>query len=313
MPQHVTVQNYNPIWEKQFQTEKTLIKNILRDNVTEIYHIGSTAVKGLSAKPIIDIMPIVYDLSKVDAASDKFKDIGYEYLGEFGIKGRRYLRKGGDERTHQIHIFQIDDKWNIKRHLAVRDYLRAHSDQAMLYGQLKRDLADRFPYDIDGYWNGKESFVSKLEQVAVIWYDNTVRSAQIGDIEDIMQIWIDENIQAHSFIPPKYWKDNYRAVKNALPKAEIYVYTRQGKVIGFIGLNGSYIEGFFVHAIHQRQGIGRALLDAAKAVKPTLTLKVYKRNTNAVAFYLKNGFKITNESIDENTQEKEYAMQWENI
>ena len=65
-------------------------------------------------------------MKKVDDAAEAFSKIGYEYLGEFGIAGRRYLRKGGDERTHQIHIFQTEDWNNIGRHLAFRDYMRTH-------------------------------------------------------------------------------------------------------------------------------------------------------------------------------------------
>ena len=126
MSQHIIVRIYDPAWERSYKLEKELITSILGQNLVEIHHIGSTAVKGLSAKPIIDIMPIVKNLSEVDIVANKFIKIGYEYLGEFGISGRRYLRKGGDERTHQIHIFQSDDKQNIERHLAVRDYLRTH-------------------------------------------------------------------------------------------------------------------------------------------------------------------------------------------
>lgn len=62
---------------------------------------------------------------------------GYEYLGEFGIAGRRYLRKGGDERTHQLHIFAAEDKRNILRHIAVRDYLRRHKEAREEYAALK--------------------------------------------------------------------------------------------------------------------------------------------------------------------------------
>ena len=91
---------------------------MIADNCISISHIGSTSVPGLAAKPIIDIMAAVRSLERVDAATEKFSRIGYEYLREFRITGRRYLRKGDDERTHQIHIFQADDWNNIGRHLA---------------------------------------------------------------------------------------------------------------------------------------------------------------------------------------------------
>ena len=78
-----------------------------------------------------------------------------------------YLRKGGDERTHQIHIFAQTDTYNITRHLAVRDYLRAHPDEAAAYAALKIRLAAEYPYDIEGYCDGKDAFVRALEKRAL--------------------------------------------------------------------------------------------------------------------------------------------------
>ena len=166
MAQHIIVAEYDPQWASMFETEADLIKEILQENLVEIHHIGSTAVEGLSAKPIIDIMPVVKSLETVDTVSSKFEEIGYEYLGEFGIKGRRYLRKGGDERTHQIHIFAEGDTNNINRHLAFRNYMRTHPKERAQYSALKKELAQKFPYDIDGYCDGKEAFIKCIEAKA---------------------------------------------------------------------------------------------------------------------------------------------------
>ena len=118
-------------------------------------------------------MVVVRSLEEVDTVAEKFSEIGYEYLGEFGITGRRYLRKGGDERTHQIHIFQADDWNNIGRHLAFRDYMRTHEKERNEYAKIKKDLAQEFPYDIDGYCDGKENFVREMEERALAQYDGT--------------------------------------------------------------------------------------------------------------------------------------------
>lgn len=171
MPQHITVANYNPEWPSKYVQERACITEILKDNCISIYHIGSTSVPGLAAKPIIDIMAAVRSLERVDVVAEKFSEIGYEYLGEFGITGRRYLRKGGDERTHQIHIFQADDWHNIGRHLAFRDYMRTHEKERNEYAKIKKDLAQKFPYDIDGYCDGKEHFVREMEERALAQYD----------------------------------------------------------------------------------------------------------------------------------------------
>jgi len=173
MSQHITVVDYNPLWVKKYEEESLHIKGILSDNCIAIYHIGSTSVEGLVAKPIIDIMVAVRSLEKVDCVAEAFSKIGYEYLGEFGIEGRRYLRKGGDERTHQIHIFQADDWNNIGRHLAFRDYMRTHEKEREEYAKIKIELAKRFPYDIDGYCDGKENFVREMEEIALSQFDGT--------------------------------------------------------------------------------------------------------------------------------------------
>ncbi len=170
MPQHIIVLEYDRAWPLKYEKEKEKITAILRESCAGIWHIGSTAVPGLAAKPILDILCAVQSLKDVDALSEGFTRIGYEYLGEFGIPGRRYLRKGGDERTHQIHIFQANDQHNIRRHLAVRDYLRSHETARAAYAELKKKLAQRFPYDIESYCDGKEEFVRRMEALALDWY-----------------------------------------------------------------------------------------------------------------------------------------------
>ena len=167
--QHVYVTEYNPKWEEEFRKEAERIKKILGESCIGIYHIGSTSVPGLKAKPIIDIMPVVQYIADADEYRAEFEEIGYEYMGEFGIPGRRYLRKGGDERTYQVHIFEEKNERDIRRHLAVRDFLRSHPDEAQAYGELKADLAEKYSHDIEGYCDGKDMFVKTLEKRAMEW------------------------------------------------------------------------------------------------------------------------------------------------
>ena len=173
MSQHIRVLDYDPEWPLRYEEEKARIAAILKENSIVIYHIGSTSVPGLAAKPIIDIMAVVRSLERVDEVSREFVGIGYEYMGEFGIAGRRYLRKGGEERTHQIHIFQMDDWHHIRRHLAFRDYMRDHEEDREAYAWLKKGLAEKFPWDIDGYCGGKEEFVRRMEERALSRYEET--------------------------------------------------------------------------------------------------------------------------------------------
>lgn len=145
MPQQVRVVAYDARWADEFRKESEKIKEILGGECVAVHHIGSTAVEGLQAKPIVDIMPVVKDIGKIDALYPEFEALGYECMGEFGIAGRRYFRKGGDERTHQVHIFEESNRADIGRHLAVRNYLRTHEEERRAYGELKETLARKFP------------------------------------------------------------------------------------------------------------------------------------------------------------------------
>lgn len=129
----------------------------------------------------------------------------------------------------------------------------------------------------------------------------------------IMQIWLETNTKAHSFIPEEYWLSNYEMVKSGLPKAEVFVYEDDAtkEIYGFIGLMENYIAGLFVKEPMQAKGIGRQLITYAKSQKEKLTLEVYQKNMRAVQFYYREGFSITDEAIDENTAEVAYTMSWQ--
>ena len=130
-------------------------------------------------------------------------------------------------------------------------------------------------------------------------------------IDYIMKIWLEENIKAHDFIPKDYWKNNYEYVKKVLPDATVFVYEENNEIKGFIGImEKSYIAGLFVSNKYQSKGIGEKLLNVCKKEYPTLKLDVYAKNLKAVNFYIKHGFKINQEKIDDETQEVEYSMIW---
>lgn len=139
-----------------------------------------------------------------------------------------------------------------------------------------------------------------------------LRKCADGDIDAVMQIWLNTNMQAHSFISPVYWQSNFDAVKEALPLAEVCVHEedRSKQIDGFIGVNGNYIEGIFVKEEAQSKGIGKQLLDYVKKAKSTLRLNVYQENKRAIQFYLREQFSIQFENVDGNTGEKEFTMVW---
>ena len=137
-----------------------------------------------------------------------------------------------------------------------------------------------------------------------------IRSLQKADINRVADIWLDTNLKAHSFISAQYWESNYELVKEMLSQAEVYVYEDGQKIQGFIGLSDKYIEGIFVSEKMQSQGIGRLLLNYAKTKRNELRLNVYRKNTRAIAFYQREGFKILCSGIDEATGEKDHVMEW---
>lgn len=164
----VIVLSYQSEWESEYAREAERLRDVFGARLHSIHHMGSTSVPGLAAKPIIDILPVVDSLDGIEQFDASIKALGYEAKGEFGMPGRRYYRKGGDERTHHIHLYAVGNP-EIERHLVFRNYLRAHPEEVNAYGTLKEQLAATYPYDIEAYIAGKDAFVKKLEQRAIAW------------------------------------------------------------------------------------------------------------------------------------------------
>jgi len=167
----VELTEHAPEWADQFEDEALRISRVLGDNLTSIHHIGSTAVPGLVAKPIIDLMAEVASLETCDQAQPAMQLLGYEAMGAYGIPGRRYFRKFNADRrrTHHLHVF-LNGSDHAIRHLAFRDYLIAHPETAGEYGNLKRRLSKIDGGDWDSYVSGKDRFVQRTEQLALDWY-----------------------------------------------------------------------------------------------------------------------------------------------
>lgn len=139
-----------------------------------------------------------------------------------------------------------------------------------------------------------------------------IRAFKESDLTAVMQIWLETNIKAHSFIPKEYWTGNYPLVEKVLPQAEIYVYEEDDsdEIEGFIGLADHFIEGLFVREMAQSRGIGKQLLDYVKGIESGVSLGVYQKNTRAVSFYRREGFRVKSENVDDSTGEKEFIMVW---
>ena len=166
----VEVVMHNPGWKEAFQVEAEKLQQALGNNAIAIHHIGSTAIPGIYAKPIIDLLIEVVQIDRVNECTEATIALGYDSMGEFGIAGRRYFRKNNGEgvHTHHVHVFSLTSP-EVKRHLRFRDYLIAHPETAQEYSQLKRQLAAQYPTSIEDYMNGKHELIQRIDRQAAQW------------------------------------------------------------------------------------------------------------------------------------------------
>jgi GrpB-like predicted nucleotidyltransferase (UPF0157 family) len=156
-------------WAQLFNNEEKLLREILNNEIVDIFHIGSTSVPAIGyAKPIIDILIVVKNIGKVDLYNRELNRLGYVSKGENGILGRRYFPKGKENRTHHLHIFQIGNE-NIKNHLDFKEYLIKNPDEAKRYGDIKIELAKQFPENHYKYQAEKQEFVNELVKRVKDW------------------------------------------------------------------------------------------------------------------------------------------------
>jgi GrpB-like predicted nucleotidyltransferase (UPF0157 family) len=151
---------YTPRWAELYAEEAARIRALLGDELLEIEHIGSTAIAGMEAKPILDIGAAVRSFEAGSRCVGPLERLGYRYMGEYGIPGRHYFVKGSP-RTHHLHMVAIDsEEWRIN--LVFRDALRASPELAERYRDLKRRLAAEFENDRVGYTEGKAEFIRSV-------------------------------------------------------------------------------------------------------------------------------------------------------
>lgn len=161
---------YDPFWPEKFEKEAEKLGVVFGSNLVRMHHIGSTSIPGMMAKPIIDMLFVVQDITQVDRIDRAMSELGYEAMGEFGIPGRRYFRKlDGEVHLFHLHVFALGDP-EVDRHVNFRDYLRAHPGDALAYQELKIELAEMFPQDPGSYTDGKTAFIQAVDARAKEWH-----------------------------------------------------------------------------------------------------------------------------------------------
>lgn len=158
------ISEYRPEWADHFSTEAAAVAAALGDTLVAIHHIGSTAVEGLAAKPVIDMLTEV--LNHDSPTAEALIQMGYQSRGENGMPGRRYFTKGAEARTHHIHAF-ISGSPDIRRHLAFRDYLRHSPKVRDEYAAVKRAAQLACQGDIKIYGQLKHDFIACHQQRAL--------------------------------------------------------------------------------------------------------------------------------------------------
>ncbi len=165
----VRVLPHDPAWKGTFEAEAAVLRSVFGDEALAVHHIGSTSVPNLYAKPTIDILIEARRIEGVDEFGAAMAGRGYEAWGEYGIPGRRFFVKNrGPVRICNIHVFEAGDP-EVERHLVFRDYLIQHPETARAYETLKRDLAEKFPTDMQAYMDSKDAFIKRTEKEALSW------------------------------------------------------------------------------------------------------------------------------------------------
>lgn len=171
-PIKVELVQHDPRWAANATAEAKLLADVFGLCLVTVHHVGSTAIPGIRAKPILDLMPVVSDLVDLDACRSNLEALGYEWWGEYGLPGRRYCTKAEavtGRRLVQLHCYK-DGSAEITRHLAFRDYLRAHPHRAAAYDAIKSHCQVSYPDDSHAYADCKAAWIVKAETDALQWY-----------------------------------------------------------------------------------------------------------------------------------------------
>lgn len=167
----IIIEDYNPEWENEFNLLKRALVEHIYDNLI-VEHVGSTSVKGLAAKSIIDIDIIIKSMKDLDDLAEKLESLGYISQGTMGIEGRYAFQRALNDtpllkehhsKWHAHHLYVcIEGCLALENHLLIRDYLRTHEESVKEYSELKKSLALKYPYDMDTYIEKKSPFLLKI-------------------------------------------------------------------------------------------------------------------------------------------------------
>ena len=168
----VKLENHNPNWEKEYKKEEKLLKKLLKDEIIEIHHVGSTSIKGLMAKPIIDILIVIKSLNNIEKIDKILSLYNYHNRGNQGIEDRIFFAKGSDDaRTHYIHFTEPNSNTYYDL-MYFKKYLEEHPNYLKEYCNLKKELAEKYSLDRKKYTEGKSDFIKNIIKLAKEEYND---------------------------------------------------------------------------------------------------------------------------------------------
>ena len=306
---------------------------VLGPTLLAVEHIGSTAIPGMAAKPIVDLMPLVTTLADLDRQRSRAEALGYQWHGELGIPGRRYctLSKEGGVRIAQLHFFEAESPY-VTRHLAFRDYMRSHPEAAKAYESEKRRAQKLHPNDSHAYTDEKSAWIRVVEADALIWFRQQQPAREIRSVPGAASrrtkpmISIRQATRADAFVfkairlralqdTPLAFSATYAQesqfedaewVRRASGEQSILLLAMDdGVACGMAGAlfkqddpTHALLVSMWVAPTHRQQGIGRQLVQEVLASVrtrgiPVLDLMVTSGNRSAIAFYENLGFSLT--------------------
>ena len=281
----VEIKPYDPSWSKIFETEAEKIKKALGNNCLTIHHIGSTSVPSLSAKPVIDMIPVVRDILLVDSANSKMQALGYEVKGEYGMMFRRYFRK----EYANIHVYE-QGSGEIDRCLKFRDWMCTHPKDKAAYANLKKALAEKFPNDIFSYCSGKDAFIAAIDKKTAFSGSRVVKALTPTE-------WATaKHFRETYFFGPHGIKDPYTSTFNHENHAHLILY--QGiEIVAYAHIQlwpdkRAIIRIIAVDEHKRNQHSGSVFLALIEKWLISLGVKSIHAQSrkSSLQFYLKNGY-----------------------
>jgi putative acetyltransferase len=324
--QRITVVPYSPKWAKDFILLKDVYLHHLSGFIKSIEHVGSTAIPGLVAKPILDIDIIISSDAPLNGIIQKLSELGYKHVGDRGIKGREafdrldetvpYSGQGTAWPDHNLYVCR-EDSLSLKNHLLLRDTLLTDAEARQGYSTLKYTLISKDPYNINAYVEGKTEFITNIlrkrgmdeAHLTEITHQNKagnngtgnignykIEPAQPADFPEITDVWEASVRATHHFLKEEDIQYFRPLILNEYLKAvELYCVRDGSAIIGFIGLTPGTIEMLFIHPHYRGKGIGKQLITLAMQ-RGAKRVDVNEQNLQAIDFYQQMGFRVIRRS-----------------